>query len=363
MAEMTRADAEQPSMSADDAQRERKYFLKILTVFRSYATHCEHWLQSKQHQWGHLSSADRDLLPEYTAKLEGVIEAIAANSKFISTVVPPDPSLAPSGPVPEHEMEKLRSTLRQCVRDWSGEGAAERERTYGEVYRYLDQVYPAGSCDRPSMRVLVPGAGLGRMVFDLVHQGFTVEGNEFSFYMLLLSNYLLNRCDHVHEFTIYPWAHSFNNQVSAQHQLQAIRIPDILSQGVPDGASMSMSAGEFLDVYVEKEEWDVVVTCFFLDTAHNIIEYIRRIQRILKPGGRWVNIGPLLYHYEGMPGERSVELTLEEVLLVIRRLGFEVECERRLRTGYSCHTDSMLQYDYQCSFFAARKPLEPVIKK
>jgi hypothetical protein len=31
--------------------------------------------------------------------------------------------------------------------------------------------------------------------------------------------------------------------------------------------------------------WDVVVTCFFIDTAHNIIEYIEIISKILKDGG------------------------------------------------------------------------------
>lgn len=31
--------------------------------------------------------------------------------------------------------------------------------------------------------------------------------------------------------------------------------------------------------------WDAVVTCFFLDTAHNIVEYIEIISRILKEGG------------------------------------------------------------------------------
>lgn len=31
--------------------------------------------------------------------------------------------------------------------------------------------------------------------------------------------------------------------------------------------------------------WDAIVTCFFLDTAHNIVEYIEIISRILKDGG------------------------------------------------------------------------------
>lgn len=31
--------------------------------------------------------------------------------------------------------------------------------------------------------------------------------------------------------------------------------------------------------------WDSVVTCFFIDTAHNIVEYIEIISKILKEGG------------------------------------------------------------------------------
>lgn len=36
---------------------------------------------------------------------------------------------------------------------------------------------------------------------------------------------------------------------------------------------------------VHAGSWDAVVTCFFIDTAHNIIEYIEIISRILKDGG------------------------------------------------------------------------------
>ena len=42
---------------------------------------------------------------------------------------------------------------------------------------------------------------------------------------------------------------------------------------------------------------DVVVTCFFLDTARNVLDYIELIHQILKPGGHWINLGPLLYHF------------------------------------------------------------------
>jgi carnosine N-methyltransferase len=70
-----------------------------------------------------------------------------------------------------------------------------------------------------------------------------------------------------------------------------------------------MVAGEFIEVYSKQpgkdniyilillDSWDCVVTCFFIDTAHNVIEYIECIHKILKKGGVWINLGPLLYHY------------------------------------------------------------------
>jgi carnosine N-methyltransferase len=73
------------------------------------------------------------------------------------------------------------------------------------------------------------------------------------------------------------------------------------------------------------DSWDCVATCFFIDTANNIIEYIEMIYKILKPGGIWINLGPLLYHYADMPGEVSIELTLEQVMKIVEKTGFKVE--------------------------------------
>ena len=85
----------------------------------------------------------------------------------------------------------------------------------------------------------------------------------------------------------------------------------------------SMTAGDFLEVYQEKDEWDCLVTCFFIDTAHNVIDYIEKIYDILKPGGYWINFGPLLYHYSEIVYERSVELSYEQIKNVIEKVGFK----------------------------------------
>lgn len=56
--------------------------------------------------------------------------------------------------------------------------------------------YPQ-SIDRSKINILVPGCGLGRFNYDLMQDGFSVCGNEFSFFMILASNYMLNFCQEV----------------------------------------------------------------------------------------------------------------------------------------------------------------------
>lgn len=54
--------------------------------------------------------------------------------------------------------------------------------------------------NRHRREILVPGAGLGRFSWELRKHGFSVTGNEFSIYMLLASNFLLNACKNVKFF-------------------------------------------------------------------------------------------------------------------------------------------------------------------
>jgi len=41
--------------------------------------------------------------------------------------------------------------------------------------------------------ILVPGAGLGRLAYELARLGYSCQGNEFSMFMLLGSNFTLNQ--------------------------------------------------------------------------------------------------------------------------------------------------------------------------
>jgi len=103
-----------------------------------------------------------------------------------------------------------------------------------------------------------------------------------------------------------------------------IRIPDVNPSNLPCYGLFSMAAGDFLEIY-HKEEWDCVACSFFIDTAHNVIQYLEKIHQILKPGGYWVNLGPLLYHFADMPGEFSIELSWEDIRRIAEEeIGFEI---------------------------------------
>ncbi len=150
----------------------------------------------------------------------------------------------------EHDLDKVRSTLKQFVRDWSEEGRAERAAAYGPILDALAKIYPPEQLQRSSVeneappRVLVPGAGLGRLAWEITSRGMACQGNEFSFFMLVASHFVLNNTQHVGEHTIYPFIHSASNWRSAHDMLRAVQVPDVLPSALPQGVDFSMVAGE-----------------------------------------------------------------------------------------------------------------------
>ena len=123
--------------------------------------------------------------------------------------------------------------------------------------------------------------------------------------------------------------------------------------------------------------FDAVATTFFVDTAPNVIRYTETVRNCLKEGGIWVNIGPLLWHFAdrgparmdentvhnhrremaGIEAPGSFELTDEELLLLVEKMGFTIEMHkiRDDGKGYIQNPNSMLQNMYKCSHWVARK--------
>ena len=152
-------------------------------------------------------------------------------------------------------------------------GEAERAEAHGPLLATAREILP------PSSRVLVPGAGLGRLGWEIAQMGHTAQSCEFSYFMLLAANFILNDLMHLGAVRIQPYVLQTCNVERNADQFRALRIPDVDPNSLPPTASLSMCAGDFLEVYRgQTSRWDAIVSCFFLDTAKESVSRIHRSQ-------------------------------------------------------------------------------------
>ncbi|CAG0881387.1 unnamed protein product [Darwinula stevensoni] len=335
----------------DDKEKEEesKHFQRIVNAFQYYRIHC---LERVNHTLSHLLSLNlrhQEMLTKYREHLTCVRSCIEHNAKIVDLIVadakylyvnaahetirscnPKQASMA--------DMDKVQSTLKQFVRDWSSLGQEERNACYGPILRALVHAFPPDEVPAGSVRVLVPGAGLGRLAFEIASLGFECQGNEFSLFMLLASNFVLNKCSGVDMYTLYPFVHQYINNLNATDQVQAIKFPDVNPSSISLETEFSMAAGDFLN-----------------DNG-------KYCNRILSPGGIWINLGPLLYHYADIPGEVSIEPAYDLLHDLILACGFTFlvvqEEDTDVLTTYAQNPYSMLKSEYRCVFSVCLKPKE-----
>ncbi|CAH8862398.1 unnamed protein product [Trichobilharzia szidati] len=372
------------------AEMDRQHFLKTLAAFKFFGAHLLKRVERSRAYHKSLSSSHHKLIQEFDENLKKVEECIKHNNYLISVIIQhsaPDifngehalevnaagsPLTRANGKLDQKacpgnkfgpfaftntDMDKVRSALKQFVRDWSAEGKSERDACYQIVLDDVLELFDPKKVNPADVNILVPGAGLGRLAWELAHLGYTCQGNEWSLFMLIPAYFILNTCKKVNEYKLYPWVSQFCNNMTREDQLSAVHFPDVCPADLPPNVQFSMAAGDFIEIYTEPDAWDCIATVFFIDTAHNILDYLNTIWRILKPGGYWINFGPLLYHFSDIPGEESLELSYAELRLAIERLGFEVIREKTgIQCSYTQNPASMLSYNYSCVYGIFRKP-------
>ncbi|TYZ58729.1 hypothetical protein PybrP1_011803 [[Pythium] brassicae (nom. inval.)] len=346
-------------MAAHEDPAEAAHYASVLLSFREYeAFVLREIFRRKQHLQALPVDMQRRLPPSSTLRnLHHFVNAAHFNQVFLERVVqaqlesgPPAtlPEVGPKAPLqsPLRHLSKLKSTLHQFVRDWSDEGRKEREMCYAPIVKELKRVLPVTPENANAQRVLVPGAGLGRLALEIAAKGYATQGNEFSYQMLFASNFILNCATQPGEFEIHPWIHNPSNALSVPDQLRPVA---------------------FLEAYAsDRECWDCIVTCFFIDAAPNVIQYIEAFERMLKPGGYWINLGPLLYHWQDAAGSdsderfgQSVELSYDEIKHVMGTFNFTILRESQRECVYTNNIKSMMRTVYNCAFFTAVKDAAP----
>jgi carnosine N-methyltransferase len=364
---------------ADDARSDQVSFMRTVRAFREYSQQALFVLDRRERDMRELSPAHAALLgmdvttdifdPHRAAVAHNqkLLDAMADASSQLFAAYWPGGALQPSFDAEPTalDMEKVSGTLRQVVRDWATDGEGEREPVYGRVRQVLQACFPDRS-KRGPVNILVPGAGLSRLSVELCSLGFASQGNEFSYHMLIAGHYLMNHVDAAEQHVLQPYCDSTINSVSRRDQFHAVPVPDLTTYDMMDSAEdqggefgeLSMVAGDFVEVYSKPEHhgrWAALVTCFFIDTAHNIIEYLEVMHRLLRPGGVWVNAGPLLYHFSDVVKDTSIDLSLEEVKAVAGRVGFAIEQEEWVQASYASNPRAMKRQVFNCAFWVARK--------
>ncbi|KAL4258879.1 Carnosine N-methyltransferase [Pleurotus pulmonarius] len=363
------------------------WFLSPDMIFYS----CTHPRQPHPARWAFFVAKGRLFLRElrsqrrlihqlgYSQKLDALDVSIRANAAItdeIARLAHKDhpASFAQRGNAVHGDVGRVREALKHFVRDWSEEGKEERGTMFSHIFEVLRRV-PEGA--RREQKVLVPGAGLGRLAWEISQLGFDTTANELSYYMILALRFLLSpsATNRVNQHTIQPYSHWFSHQRSNSALFRRIAFPDALPRLSP---SFHVVEEDFLLLkppsptspspphafYSSKEStyldtgYDCIVTLFFIDTSLNVISTIEHIHALLRPGGTWINLGPLLWT---AGAQARVELSLEEVLRVVESVGFTLEetgggdRTREVRCEYTADRQAMMEWVYKAEFWVARK--------
>lgn len=191
-------------------------------------------------------------------------------------------------------------------------------------------------------RVLIPGAGLGRLAYEVLRLGdhYHVVAVERSVLMTIALHNLLKH-PVAPPSIFYPYLQDpLTNSPNHHRRFTASSFPDLTpvlllpperrrstKEEEEEGGGrwyFSIENTDFTSLSQLpsiKGTFDVVATCYFIDTTVNVLDYLWAIRSALTDGGYWINLGPLKYHHTA---NEAVHLSLEELLIVAEELGFEV---------------------------------------
>lgn len=190
----------------DPDEEEREHWWQVMRTFLHYQDFVETELERRQNHLNHLSEAHLNRLPAITFdKIPMLHQAAQVNQQYFEDMVhyhashsfldPPayaldenqaqDPQevlpcreVGPDVDIAQHH--RNQAVLHSLYREWSQEGAAEREGSFGVLVNELVARRPVTPETAFSLRVLVPGCGLGRLALEVASKGYCCEGNEFS---------------------------------------------------------------------------------------------------------------------------------------------------------------------------------------
>ena len=287
-----------------------------------------------------LTAATRARLEQLEAAYEGQVGRVGKLLAPLAMQAGPAPqALMTAFGVEVPRRQDLHSYYVNLHRDWSW-GTAENEAAATMVTSVL--------APDPVPRALVLGAGGCRLAFDLHQKGAfqqTVALDINPLLLLTASRLLSGETVELYEFPIAP-------RTKGDHAvLRALRAPGPSRQGLEfvfaDALNAPFAAGSF----------DVVLTPWLVDIIDgDFADLCARINRLVRPGGTWVNFGSV--SFMGLrPSER---LGVEEVYERVVAAGFRLTAREEREIPYMRSPASRHARQETVLAFAATKHSEAV---
>jgi carnosine N-methyltransferase len=211
-------------MSGNDDEKvqeeERGYWFNVCSSLQSYKQYVENDMRRRQSRLNNLSEKFITMLPEQTfEQMWAIDQAADYNQAFLTDVsqfqksvmsqqgmdVSQFPDSVHKGKISASEQHRNTAILHSLYREWSVQGAAERNQSFEPLLNALRKYLPVNSTNIYKQRVVVPGCGLGRLPLEISAIGYCCQGNEYSAYMAAPSNYVLNQIIQPNSYTIHPW--------------------------------------------------------------------------------------------------------------------------------------------------------------
>ena len=247
--------------------------------------------------------------------------------------------------------DTAQQVVAHTARDWTKGAQPCRDETSGWILQQLTEYYRSSlpllsSITEEELHVLVPGAGLGRLAYDIatcVDLGnVCVEANDSSAIMALASRSVLDIIvsgDEREQRVMYPFVSDpTTNEISSDKRFDHEIFPDDAAfdalrryqETVGRSVSnLSYNVGDFVASYAQASRqgrYDAITTCFFVDTANNIYEYVAIMKHLLrshevseKKKSIWINCGPVQWHPCAW-----LRPTVEELYDILVASGFEL---------------------------------------
>jgi SAM-dependent methyltransferase len=220
-------------------------------------------------------------------------------------------------------------------RDWCW-GESENRASLDALLACL----PSGC--RPN-RVLVLGAGAGRLAYDLHHAlrpALTVALDFNPLFLLAAARIVAGEAIELYEFPIAP-------RTIEDHALLRRHVAP-----APAAAGLELVLADASAPPFRPASFDMVVTPWFVDVAGEPVSQVaRRINGLLAPGGLWANQGSLAFA-DAQPADAW---SLEELLERLPQLGFERSEARESRQPYLSSPASRHAREECVVSFCARK--------